>query len=89
MSYVVRLGGRYLQGETGWGERSCASELDERGARAALKLYPYARTEPCLHAYIDGICHRCQEPEPRVSERLEARTSERPPAPGTQRGLFE
>jgi hypothetical protein len=88
MTYVVRLGAYYLQGETGWGERSCASELDERGARAALKLYPYARTEPCLHAYIDGICHRCQEPEPRACERPDVQTSKPPPAPGHQRELF-
>jgi hypothetical protein len=68
-AYVIRNGDHYLQGDNGWGERSCAREFTRAELVRFLRDFPYptALTEPCLHAYIDGICHRCQEPEPRIS----------------------
>jgi hypothetical protein len=67
--YVIRNGGHWLQGENGWGQRSAAREFTRAELVRFLRDFPYptAMTEPCLHAYIDGVCHRCQEPEPRVS----------------------
>jgi hypothetical protein len=40
MSFVVRLGGYYLQGVNGWGQRSCALAFEgERDARRAAKAF--------------------------------------------------
>lgn len=44
--YVIRLGGYYLQGDNGWGSRSCARTFQERELKKWLQIFPWARAEP-------------------------------------------